>query len=807
MRALRGLSAAAAGAMIFTASPALAAGIGSAIPLKAAAATTARFPLGLQPLNLRIAASAHLTGGQVSRGAHALPAGVDLTGDAVPVGNQGPVGSCVAWSEAYTIMGWYSKHQQHVGAPFAPMYMYSQINGGRDAGTTTTAGWKLAMNQGVAEWAAYPQGPYDWRDQPTTNERTNAALHKVGAATYLFSGSNQGGAAQTAISTALAGGNPVELAIPVYASFEALNSSNSYYPLSKTVGSQFLGYHAIAALGYDSTGVVVENSWGTGWGRSGYATIGWDFIDRYALEASVLSSGFATANSSAAPLVSKLSSAVASSTGGSTVRVTASRLASVDVTSQTAVTLVSLNNSAISVPAPATVVDASTLAVTIPAAPTDSNGTPVVGAYRVVLTGTGGTSSPNGTADVLNYIAPYAVSSTSTTPLPSTGGGVITLSGSGFGTTAALFSANHITATVNGAAVPVTWVSDTTLRVPGPVGVPGQQPTVVLSHQGVASAPVYGGTFAAVLNRTAGTLASTLGGTLLTVNGKGFNGSTDWGLVDGSGNLTDIPVVSPTAFATTSPAVVIDTDASARVKVPAVSAPGSYSFSFTPSSSLYAGAGTLIAPVAAVNFIVPLSGALSSSAVMNPLGGTNVTVTGSGFGMTATAFAALKATATLNGTNVPVQWRSDTQLTITAPVGKPGSSPVLVLYRQGIAGPASTNGSYAALISGATRASVPTAGGTITVVGKGFLGSGSWALLDSAGQSVADLPAAASLAALSAAGSGVYVSSDTSVVVKLPAQPNGVSMVSLSFTPDTNRYPGAAQALTSQAVITYSDLG
>jgi hypothetical protein len=63
------------------------------------------------------------------------------------------------------------------------------------------------------------------------------------------------------------------------------------------------------------------------------------------------------------------------------------------------------------------------------------------------------------------------------------------------------------------------------------------------------------------------------------------------------------------------------------------------------------------------------------------------------------------------------------------------------------------------------------------------------------------------VAALAAANSGVYVSSDTSVMVKLPAQPNGVSMVSLSFTPDSNRYPGAAQGLTSSAVVTYSDLG
>jgi hypothetical protein len=238
-----------------------------------------------------------------------------------------------------------------------------------------------------------------------------------------------------------------------------------------------------------------------------------------------------------------------------------------------------------------------------------------------------------------------------------------------------------------------------------------------------------------------------------------------------------------------------------------VSAPGSYSFTFTPSSSLYPGAGTLVAAGTAVTFLVPLSGALSSSAVLSPLGGTVATVTGSDFGTTPTAFAALKVTATVNGTPVPVQWRSDTTLAITAPAGKPGTSPSLVLYRQGIPGPASSNGSYVALISGATRASVPTAGGTITLVGKGFLGSGSWTMLDSAGQSVADLPAAASPAELSAADSGVYVSSDTSVVVKLPAQPNGVAMVSLSFTPDSARYPGAAQGLTSQAVVTYSDLG
>src|SRR4051812_3161418 len=125
MRALRGLSAAAAGAIVFTASPPLAAGIGAPLPVKPAAETAPRFGLGRVLSSLHIGAPAPLPG---ARFAHALPASVALPADAVPVGNQGPVGSCVAWSEAYTILGWYSKHQKHVGAPFAPMYVYSQVN-------------------------------------------------------------------------------------------------------------------------------------------------------------------------------------------------------------------------------------------------------------------------------------------------------------------------------------------------------------------------------------------------------------------------------------------------------------------------------------------------------------------------------------------------------------------------------------------------------------------------------------------------------------------------------------------------------
>jgi hypothetical protein len=45
------------------------------------------------------------------------------------------------------------------------------------------------------------------------------------------------------------------------------------------------GYHAITAPGYNSNRLVIENSWGTGWGNRGYGTLSWSFVNRYVFDA------------------------------------------------------------------------------------------------------------------------------------------------------------------------------------------------------------------------------------------------------------------------------------------------------------------------------------------------------------------------------------------------------------------------------------------------------------------------------------------------------------------------------------------
>ena len=96
-----------------------------------------------------------------------LPASMNLRTWAMPVGNQGAVGSCVTWAINYGMLGWYSKKLGRVGQPFAPMYTYSQIHvGGGDNGSYPTDALAVAQSQGSDTKAHYSHGDFDWQDTP-----------------------------------------------------------------------------------------------------------------------------------------------------------------------------------------------------------------------------------------------------------------------------------------------------------------------------------------------------------------------------------------------------------------------------------------------------------------------------------------------------------------------------------------------------------------------------------------------------------------------------------------------------------------
>lgn len=56
----------------------------------------------------------------------------------------------------------------------------------------------------------------------------------------------------------------------------------------KGIDSTILGGHAVLACGYNKFGVIIQNSWGEGWGEYGYAIVSWDAVRKYLQYGAVL---------------------------------------------------------------------------------------------------------------------------------------------------------------------------------------------------------------------------------------------------------------------------------------------------------------------------------------------------------------------------------------------------------------------------------------------------------------------------------------------------------------------------------------
>jgi hypothetical protein len=209
---------------------------------------------------------------RTARSAAGLPTSVNLTHFAMPVGDQGQTSSCASWATVYTAMGyWENKDGLVPPGGGEPMYAYSQVNQGSDDGSSIAANLDIATAQGIDSRADYSQGDFDWRDPPTSGEQANAAHWKLTDYSVISP-------TQVPIEAALAAGDPVTIGIPVTEAFEW--DQTARYPYDSNYDDNVpLGNHALTALGYDSTGLLVENSWGAWWGYGGYVTIGWGWVN------------------------------------------------------------------------------------------------------------------------------------------------------------------------------------------------------------------------------------------------------------------------------------------------------------------------------------------------------------------------------------------------------------------------------------------------------------------------------------------------------------------------------------------------
>jgi papain like protease/IPT/TIG domain-containing protein len=591
-----------------------------AIPAAAATRTSGTVhPTGALAPTAKVAAKLKI------RAFGTLPASVDLRSGAPAVGDQGQVGSCVAWSIGYSLSGYYARGIAGAGVPYAPLYLYMRtVQGtpGPSTGLSVSAALRNEQTEGIDTQADYWQGTTNYSVWPTAGQIANAANYRLTGWTTLFSGIQDGTKAQAAIQQSLANGTPVSITIPVYTAFDAINSMTAY---SSTSGA-LRGYHQVTAYGYDSTGLIIRNSWGTRWGSVGDAKLAWSFVNS-SVAAAYTVAGVSDKGQAAAamPKVTGLSTAKAAA--GTTVTIAGTNLSGA--------TKVSFGTVAADFTNVTTDGGATAIAAVVPA------GQKIGSVVDVTVTTSAGTSAAVA-ADKFTYAVP-APTLTVLSPATATtlGGTVVTLTGANL---------TGATVKVGGVAASARNVTATSLTFTAPVRPAGSADVTVTTAGGTVSLPLtYVAPAAPTVTSVSATTVSTKTSTQLTVTGTSFLGTVT-ATVDGKN--AGVSRISDTSLKLTVPA-----HAAGTVPVVIKAAGGS-----AGSISL-----TYVAPAPTVSSLSPAAGSATKGAV--------VTVTGSSF----TGATSVK----VGTTEVPFQVLADTRLQATVPAKGTGTYLVTVTTPRG----------------------------------------------------------------------------------------------------------------------------
>ncbi|MBR4265534.1 MAG: C1 family peptidase, partial [Bacteroidales bacterium] len=218
-----------------------------------------------------------------------LPKAVSLQKFTPIPGDQGQTGTCTAWSSTYCIatMLWAMKNGITNRATitknaFLPCYTYVNIltvsTTNCAVGTDIAQACAWLKNTGAVKLSLYPQNPSCISTNAIpSNWKSLAASNRIPNYTKLFLNYNNLLMKVTSTKQALAAGHPVLAAFkcpPSMSSSTGMLSDGTWNP-SENPNVNY-GGHALAVVAYDdalfggSGGFLVQNSWGTSWGKSGY---------------------------------------------------------------------------------------------------------------------------------------------------------------------------------------------------------------------------------------------------------------------------------------------------------------------------------------------------------------------------------------------------------------------------------------------------------------------------------------------------------------------------------------------------------
>ncbi len=186
-----------------------------------------------------------------------------------PVRDQGGCGSCVAFGTCATIE---ANMRIKAQDPTWNVDLSEAFNlfcgGGSCSGWGLTSGLAFAKSTGVTDEACFPYQP---RNMPCSDRCSNWQSRLVKILDYKSHSTME------ARKNAIASIGPVLGGMAVYNDFFSYRSGI----YRKTSGASLAGYHCICVVGYnDSQGCwIIKNSWGTGWGESGFCRIAYGQAD------------------------------------------------------------------------------------------------------------------------------------------------------------------------------------------------------------------------------------------------------------------------------------------------------------------------------------------------------------------------------------------------------------------------------------------------------------------------------------------------------------------------------------------------
>jgi C1A family cysteine protease len=174
----------------------------------------------------------------------ALPAKYDNSAYYPNPGDQGNQGSCVGWSTAYALRSAVNRAETGDSGAytydyiFSPAYVYNQINGGKDNGSSIFDAFVLIIEQGVCTWSDMPYSDRDYTKQPNAAQKQAAAAYRVEDG-YIVETIND-------IKQLIYENYGVVVGIPVYDSFWDITPQS---PVLETASGAFQGGHAICLVG------------------------------------------------------------------------------------------------------------------------------------------------------------------------------------------------------------------------------------------------------------------------------------------------------------------------------------------------------------------------------------------------------------------------------------------------------------------------------------------------------------------------------------------------------------------------------